>query len=397
MTHRQRILAAIRGEVPDRLPWVPRLEFWQRAGLRRGTLPSELRSLTLTEIAERLGVGCHWSGLDEADCTADPGMIDRGLGIFNRPRLTFKVTLQDVERRVIERGMKTTVEYHTPVGSIRTQAAFTEEMLDSGASMSIIVEHAIHRPLDFDVAGYIFSHLKVEPCMEGYMAYRQEIGEQGVAVAFLSGSACPMQHIMKDLMPLEDFFYTLHDCPEKVLRLAEQMEPYYQQIKAFGAESPAELILLGGNYDDSITHPAFFEKYILPALRDYAQVLHAKGKYLMTHTDGENKLLLPLYLRTGFDVADSVCPYPMTRCTLEEIRAAFADRITIWGGIPSTLLCPGSSTEDEFRRSVDQLIERYASESRFILGVSDMVTADALWERLLYVTEKVNRQHFAQA
>jgi len=24
MTHRERILAAIRGEIPDRLPWVPR-------------------------------------------------------------------------------------------------------------------------------------------------------------------------------------------------------------------------------------------------------------------------------------------------------------------------------------------------------------------------------------
>ena len=38
MTHRERILAAIRGEVPDRLPWVPRLEFWHRAHLRRAFL-----------------------------------------------------------------------------------------------------------------------------------------------------------------------------------------------------------------------------------------------------------------------------------------------------------------------------------------------------------------------
>jgi hypothetical protein len=41
MTHRERILAAIRGEVPDQLPWVPRLEFWHRARLRQGTLPAQ--------------------------------------------------------------------------------------------------------------------------------------------------------------------------------------------------------------------------------------------------------------------------------------------------------------------------------------------------------------------
>jgi hypothetical protein len=79
----------------------------------------------------------------------------------------------------------------------------------------------------------------------------------------------------------------------------------------------------------------------------------------------------------------------MTRCLLEEIRAALADRITLWGGIPSTLLCPASTAEDEFCRSVDQLIERYGRESHFILGVSDMVTADADWNRLQYITERV--------
>jgi hypothetical protein len=279
------------------------------------------------------------------------------------------------------------VEYHTPRGSTRTRTVFTEEMLDAGASMSWVVEHALREPGDFDVVGYIFEHLKVEPQRGGCLARRDEVGERGLAVGYLLGTACPMQHIMKELMPLEQFFYVLHDHPGRVQRLAEQMEPFYRQLEEIGADSPAEVVFLGGNYDDSITYPAFFEKHILPALRDYAAVLHGKNKYLMTHTDGENKQLLALYLRAGFDIADSVCPYPMTRCRLEEIRAAFADRITIWGGIPSTLLYPASTPEDEFRRSVAQLIERYQGKSHFILGVSDMVTADADWARLQYITE----------
>jgi hypothetical protein len=316
-------------------------------------------------------------------------MFDRGLGIVHLPILPYRVTLQEVERRVLRRGQETVVEYHTPRGSIRTVTTFTEEMLDAGVSSPWIVEHALREPRDFDVAGYIFSHLKVVPQFEGFLRRRHEVGDRGLAVGYLLGTACPIQHIMNTLMPLEQFFYALHDYPDRVQRLAEQMEPLYQQVKEIGANSPAEVILLGGNYDDSITYPAFFEKYILPALRDFAAALHAKGKYLMTHTDGENKQLLALYLRAGFDIADSVCPYPMTRCRLEEIRAAFADRITIWGGIPSTLLCPASTPEDEFRRSVAQLIERYRGESHFILGVSDMVTADADWDRLQHITEKV--------
>jgi hypothetical protein len=81
----------------------------------------------------------------------------------------------------------------------------------------------------------------------------------------------------------------------------------------------------------------------------------------------------------------------MTRCTLEETRANFGEHVTIWGGIPSTLLCLGSTAEDEFRHSIDETVERYARQSHFVLGVSDMVTADCEWDRLQYITDRVGR------
>jgi hypothetical protein len=194
---------------------------------------------------------------------------------------------------------------------------------------------------------------------------------------------------MKDLMPVEQFFFAMHDCPAAVEGLAEQLEPFFDRIEQCALDSPAEVVLLGGNYDDAITYPPFFARHILPHLRAYAERLHARGKYLMTHTDGENRRLLPLYLEAGFDVADSVCPYPMTSCRLDEILAAFAGRITVWGGIPSVLFCADSATGEDFRRFIDELIERHGRQSRFILGVSDMVTAEAEWDRLQYVSDKV--------
>jgi hypothetical protein len=81
----------------------------------------------------------------------------------------------------------------------------------------------------------------------------------------------------------------------------------------------------------------------------------------------------------------------MTRCRLEEIREVFADSITIWGGIPSILLNSASATEEEFRRFIDDLVDRYGRESHLILGVSDMVTAECEWDRLQYVIDRVAR------
>ena len=389
MTERERVLAALRGDVPDRLPWVPRLEFWYRARLRNGTLPVEFQSLSLSEIVDRMGIGYYAVLPDRTESADEYGVVDSALGIFRSTATPFDVILENVERRFTQTGSRTVVEYETPVGTLRTVTVFTDEMLNAGASIPWVAEPAIREPRDFETAGYVFSHLKVVPRPERYLAIQDSVGARGIAVANVSGTAGPVHHIMKQLMKTEQFFYALADYPEKVHALAEQMQPYYDDIQRIAADLPAESVMLGGNYDDGITNPPFFSKYILPCLRGYAETVHQRGKYLMTHTDGENRKLLKLYLDAGFDVADSVCPHPMTRCRLEEYREAFGDRISIWGGIPSVLLCPSSASWEDFRSYVDDVIDRYTGKSHLVLGVSDMVTADADYDRLTYISEKI--------
>jgi hypothetical protein len=391
MTDRERVLTAIRGEVPDRVTFLPRLDFWHRAKLRDGSLPPQLRGLSLLEIADKLGVGAYHVIPDFTETAHELDMLDYALGVFRFPTLLYEPELTGVERRVLRRGRETVVEYHTPVGSIRTETVMMDEMLNAGASIPWKTRHPIEEPADFDVVGYIYCHLRVHSRSERYLAMRRAMGERGIVVGWISGSACPIHHIMRELMPVEKFFYALNDCPEKVYELAERMEPYYRAIRSAVAESEAEVLLLGGNYDDAITYPPFFERHILPALRDFALYLHGRGKYLLTHTDGENRRLVPLYLEAGFDVADSVCPHPMTRMRLDELIAAFEGRITILGGIPSVLLCRDSATEEVFRGFIDDVLGRYSRQPRLILGVSDMVTADAEWSRLEYVAERLSR------
>ena len=76
MTHRQRILAALRHQPVDRIPWVPRLDLWYNANRYRGTLPAEWAGASLMDIATDLGVGFHavvpdFLGAEEADETYD--------------------------------------------------------------------------------------------------------------------------------------------------------------------------------------------------------------------------------------------------------------------------------------------------------------------------------------
>jgi hypothetical protein len=275
------------------------------------------------------------------------------------------------------------VEYHTPVGSVSCKLTFTEEMLASGASISWIDEHVIKRPEDYRVVGYIFQNIRLHPDDDNYLAFHREVGDRGLAVAHGLGSASPVQHLMRDLVDSTQFYYELADHPKEVRQLVEDLTPFYDELVRILAGSPAEAVMMGANYDDTITYPPLFAEHILPWLQRWADVLHAGGKIFMSHCDGENEGLLDLLAASGIDVAESVCAPPMVQCSLTAMRRAFGDRITIFGGVPSVALLEESMSEEEFEAHMRHLFAEIAPGSRFILGVSDMVPPDAKWDRLV--------------
>ena len=129
-----------------------------------------------------------------------------------------------------------------------------------------------------------------------------------MACAVVNGAASPMHLLQRELMPLELFFYEMNDHPAELARCSESIGRYFERVFEVVLKCPADLFFLGANYDTSVTYPAFFREHIQPWLRRFAARLHAKGKFLLTHTDGENTGLLDCYLDSAIDVADSVCP-----------------------------------------------------------------------------------------
>jgi uroporphyrinogen-III decarboxylase len=167
------------------------------------------------------------------------------------------------------------------------------------------------------------------------------------------------------------------------------MEPYFNQIFRVLADSPAEVIFSGANYDEMITYPPFFRDHIMPHTQKLADMIHPKGKLLLCHCDGENKGLLDLIPESGMDIAEAVCPQPMTKVTISEVKKAFKGRVTIFGGVPSVALLEESMSDEEFEEFMKSLFREIAPGDRFILGVSDTTPPDAKFERLLRITEMV--------
>ena len=167
MTERDRILCSLSGVRPDRIAWVPRIEFWYRGRQYSNTLPNEFKDLTLPEVIDKLNVGWYANIPDWTDYGSTEDNLDLPLGILRSKSLPYDTILEGIDRRVTIIGSKTMVEYITPVGTISTATVLTEDMRKAGVSAPYRTTGAINESKDIDVVGSIFSHVKVVPALDG--------------------------------------------------------------------------------------------------------------------------------------------------------------------------------------------------------------------------------------
>jgi uroporphyrinogen-III decarboxylase len=389
MTHRERMLATLRGQPTDQIPWAPRMDLWYIAQRARGTLPPTFAGLTMVEVAENLDVACHAIG---GDFTL-PGSGDnrlRGLGIDNHQDYPYRVELRGLPIESNDDGENLRTRIRTPAGDLFLHLYRSQQMARDGISLPFVKSYAIHSVADFEAVAQVFEHLVVIPTPDAYRAFHKRMGEQGLAVARGPLAASPIHLILHELVAMDQFFYLYHDERERMHELAERMAPFFEAVLDALVACEAEVVFWGANYDQDLTWPPFFQAEITPWLQTVSDRLHAASKFVLTHIDGENKKLLPLYPACGFDVAESFCPAPMTKTTLAEMLQGLRPKTTVWGGIPSVALLDTAMADAGFERYLDELFTSIGAGDHLILGVADNVPPDANLERLEAIKQRIS-------
>lgn len=395
MTHRERILKAARGEMVDHLPYLPRFDLWYNANSMAGTLPDRHKGRELDEIARAEGWPLHKVIPEYLKVREPEDNLHRALGLYRLKELTFKFIFpRDVNIEVHRDGDTVQVTYHTPVGRVRTVTGYTEEMKQSGASITWVKEHAIKGPEDYKVLAYIYGNMDFVPDYDIFEQWKTTVGEDGVAVTNALGTVCasPMHLIQKDLLGATEFYFHYNDHKQEMNELAEALGICYDKVLQIIADSPADAVASGANFDDMITYPAYFEKEILPWMRKYADVMHEKGKLLYGHCDGENLGLMDLIRDSGLDVAEAVTPYPMTKVRIDEYYRHWRGRVAILGGIPECLLLEESTTREDFEAYLDDFFKAVAPGNGMIVGIGDTTPAHADFDRLVRIGERVEKE-----
>ncbi len=393
MTHKERMLMAARGEMPDVLPYVPRFDLWYNANAYADTLPAEHKGRTADEIARAEGWALHKVIPELLKVETPEENLHRGLGLYSLKENGYWVEFSsNVELRVHQEGDTKRVEYHTPLGMVSVMEVITEEMKSAGASITWLEERAIKRVDDYRILKYIFENIEIKPDYGRYSKWQNDVGDDGVAIQMGAFAPSPLQHIQRDLLEATEFFYHYNDYQKEMQDLAEGIEQVYEQLLQTVAKSSAEIVLWGANYDDMITYPTYFEKEITPWLQKASRTLAESGKLMLSHTDGENRGLMDLIRDSGIHIAEAVCPYPMMRIKIEDYYRQWGDKITIFGGIPQSLLSAETASEEDFQSYLDHFFKAVAPGRRIIVGVADTTPPNAVFDRLRRLGDRVAKE-----
>ena len=261
MNNRERLLAILNHQPPDRIPWIPRLELWYNARVNTGSLGA-YSGMALRQVEKALRLGTP----------ARDGRV-------------YRVEYDGVEIVTSQQEGQTLTEYHTPLGSLRQVVVASRELADQGIQ-GLMKEHFLKTARDYKTLEWVFEHMRVIPTYEAYLAYDREIGEDGLPLMQMAFS--PFWDFLEVFAGFDNAYYHLSDYHTEVEHLLNCMEEVYRErLWPVVADSPAQMILTDGHLSSQLTPPRLFERYLLPYHQDLSALLRSRGKCPVMHADAD--------------------------------------------------------------------------------------------------------------
>ena len=140
-----------------------------------------------------------------------------------------------------------------------------------------------------------------------------------------------------------------------------------------------------GTQQSLLISPRQFEKFFQPTMIAMGEVARRHGAYLYHHTCGAIRKLIPLLIETGVDVVDPL-QVGAAGMVPAELKAEFGDQICFSGGVDEQDLLP-NGTPEEVKEAVKDLLNVMAPGGGFFIGPTHNLQADIPTENIVAMYE----------
>lgn len=320
-----RLLAAVRGETPDR---VPLYEFFSD-----------------TQVQMR-AIG-DWPMDDALPTSDDPGMTDH---IRAQYYLGYDYLISSTGFGLIgPKSLATTDSEGNPRGFQNDQAAPVQTREDFDA-----YDWPTPERVDYS---------NVENCAARLPDGMKVVGNLGGGL---------LEWGMW-LMGAEHFCLTLYDDPDLVRDLLGRVLDQQVAVASVVASHPdVFMVAIGddmGFKTQTFLPPAALREFIFPGLKRIADAVHAQGKPFVLHSCGNLTLVMDdliddVGIQAKHSFEDVIMP-------VTEVKSRWGDRVALLGGVDVDILC--RATEKELRRYVRNIVETCGVGGGFALGSGNSI------------------------
>ncbi len=356
MTPKQRLLAAIKGEEVDKLPWSPFLAYYWES------LSANIQHKGQIAFLEEMGADPLLRGFQQLFC-------------INRNNCEVRESISLNEK---------VLTYETPVGILREKYIFSK----AGYTW-FLTEHPVKTEEDFKILTYINENMVLKSDVNQFVIDYNQLGERGLYLPLIGTEMkTSFQSLVEHWVGTEELVYALMDYPDIVEQCLESMRSNSLRSVKLSVDSPAEGFIFWEDSSTTNISPEYYKKYVTPEINEWGKIIHDNNKYLIQHACGHINALINHMGDTNIDMIESISPPPTGNIELWDAKKKLPERIGLIGGIePSVFL---SSSCEELEQYVNNLINKMGKK-HYILANSDSCPPGVAYEKFTMITDIIKR------
>lgn len=343
------------GRSGGRIIWQPRILAWFTDRYFTHTpLPARYQGMSEPEIYRDLGCSNRLYFYNDAYRAIDP---------------------PGVTRRDEQRGDLITHIIETPKGIVTEQ-----EEITPNSWYRVHRKRWIETPEDMRVFTWLYDRAEWRWEQAAYDRVYAEWGRLGAPTMFMP--RVNVQDLYINTMGVERGVWAIHEWGSVVDDYFRALhECHLRMIDVINA-SPIMLVNYGDNLHCATLSPRLYEEYVLPAYIERGDRLHAAGKWICSHWDGDTQALLKYARISNLDGIEAITPKPQGDVTLEEAKEALGDDLFLLDGIPAVYF-DATFTDDDLAACAEKVIKLFAP--KLVLGISDEMSSQGDIERIRLV------------
>ncbi|MDD3818678.1 MAG: uroporphyrinogen decarboxylase family protein [Actinomycetota bacterium] len=377
MSGRERILAVLKGEIPDKVP----VGLFVQEEYLAWFFPKK-------KEVDRVIDAVECSRILEFDLLAR----DRTFETPYFMKKSYPNWEVDEEIKTDGGNMYRIIKIGTPEGTLQQiEAAPYEERIISGIHFSTI-EYLIKNSRDFEAFSKFVPGIDSATLIEmrERAAFSKKIiGELGLSVPWGWGGVFNQAATYRDIQELLVDAYLNYEFYQAYM---DKMAELIVENNTALADTDFQCIGIQGNIANSAMVGAeFFDKYILPYEKRLVQAIKDAGKFTLYHNCGKAKVLQKSYIKMGLDVWETVAPSPQGDNDLKEAKELIGDSIVLSGNIDQVNFLKKASLK-EIEDEVTRIMSIGKPGGRYIFAASDYLEKGTPLENVKKVIEVARRE-----